>query len=262
MNNLFFWFAPFLSYDVILIMIRIFSLLIYSNILNYININDFYKFFLIYLVSNLFSPFIFIENKYHFCTLGFLGIALHQLFIGMLMGIAWKCVTACIFCIGEIISSQIGLSFSIVLDMKNQFYSLLISNLLNIFFLFSFFILNFHLYLVILFIKSFSIPFFNSIDIYQNVFLSLINFSNIIFLNAVHFSIPVLFLFLILYIAFMIFNRLDPNTSLFSSFSIFVLLVGIFILRYFIYNLYFFSSLLINNLLNYLSILFFKTKLN
>ncbi|WP_172598698.1 flagellar biosynthetic protein FliR [Buchnera aphidicola] len=232
-------------------MTRIFSVLNYSKIFYNMHINLSTKIVLVYLISNLLAPFIS-NFPYSIYTIDFFIVLLHQIFTGMIIGLFIQCLFSCMIFIGEIISAQIGLSASIFFDLGHSFYSAVISHLLNIFFLVLFFIYNTHLNLVVFLVKSFYVLPLNKTLIHKNIFLSFISFFSDIIINCVRFILPILFFFLILYIAFMMFNRLSPNTSLFSSFLIIIFIFGLILLKYFIYSLYFLGKFLIKYLFYYL----------
>ncbi|VFP83525.1 flagellar biosynthetic protein FliR [Buchnera aphidicola] len=256
-HNLLYKYIFGMSSKIILIMSRILSTLMYSKIFSYINYDLSIKFFLVYLISYLLEPFVSGYNVNNY-DMEFFIILFNQIIIGIAIGFLFQCLFSSILLVGEIISSQIGLSFSTFFDSGNHFYSLVFSQFLNIFFLFVFFIYNGHLKLIIFLIKSFDIfPLYNTF-IYKNIFLSIINFSSLIFLNGVYCVLPILFFFLILFIACVLLNRLVPNTSLFSSFPIIIFAVGLMLLKYFICRFYGFSKILLDYLFYYLKMYVFK----
>ncbi|VFP78037.1 Flagellar biosynthetic protein FliR [Buchnera aphidicola (Cinara cuneomaculata)] len=256
-NHLFYKHIFGMDSKILLIMSRIYSILMYSKIFSYISDNASIKFFFIYVTSHLLAPFVSDYNINHY-DIEFLMILCNQILIGMAIGLLFQCLFSCIIFIGEIISSQIGLSFSVFFDLGFHVYSLVLSNLLNIFFLFSFFVYNGHLKLIIFLIKSFQVfPLYNtSID--RNIIWSIIHFSSLIFLNGVYCVLPILFFFLILFIACMVLNRIVPSTSLFSSFSVIIFIVGMILLKYFIFKFYGISKILFDYLFHYLKIYGFK----
>ncbi|WP_172598346.1 flagellar biosynthetic protein FliR [Buchnera aphidicola] len=238
-------------------MSRIFATLICSKIFSHINYDLSIKFFLVYLISRLLEPFIFGYHINHY-DIEFFIILCNQILIGMVIGLLFQCLFSSIILAGEVLSAQIGLSFSTFFDLGHKIYSLVLSHLLNIFFLFVFFIYNGHLKLIILLIKSFYIfPLYN-VPIHKNTFLSIINFSSLIFLNGVYCVLPLLFFFLILFIACVLLNRLVPNTSLFSSFPIIIFVVGMILLKYFVCQFYGLSKTLLDYLFYYLKMYIFK----
>ncbi|WP_187284226.1 flagellar biosynthetic protein FliR [Buchnera aphidicola] len=231
-------------------MARVFSLLFYLKIFQNIKINYFTKIIIIYLLSSLLIPFISVY-KNNFCTIDFFLIFLNQIFIGIVLGFLIKNVLFGLFFIGEIFSLQIGLSSLNFFYFDKNTYSLIFSNLFSIFFLFTFFICNMHLKLLVLLIHSFEIYPLNNFIFYKKIFFYIVNFLNIIFFQSVSFILPILFFFLILYITYIFINKLIPKVSFFSSFMIIVFFFGMFILKYFFYNFYLFNKILMNVFLNY-----------
>lgn len=258
MHNLFLQNISLMSTKVFLVMTRIFSLFSYFNILNSLNMSIINKFLLVYLISNMLTYFIPDNYEYNIYTLDFLIVLFHQILMGIVMGSLFQFLIACTIFIGEIISSQIGLSFSIFFDLGHRVYSVVISQLLKNFFLFSFFIYNGHLYTIIFLIKSFCISSLNNPMLYRTIFLSVLNVSNIIFFYGVHFSLSFLFFFLILNVSIMVLNRLVPNTSLLSYFTIIFFFIGMMLLKQVLCNFLFLSKILINCFCHYLMIFFLK----
>ncbi|VFP85636.1 Flagellar biosynthetic protein FliR [Buchnera aphidicola (Cinara pseudotaxifoliae)] len=257
-NYLFNQYIPYTNSTILLIMIRIFFILAYSKIFHYTNIRLSIKMLLVYLISYLLEPFVSNNNISDIYHIDFFIIMCNQILIGMIMGWLFQCVFSCIIFIGEIISAQIGLSFSVFFDFGHHIYSLVISQLLSIFFLLLFFAHNGHLKFIIFIINSFNVLPLNDIFIYRNIFLSIINFSSLIFINGVYCVLPILFFFLILYIACMLLNRILPNVSLFSSFSVIIFVVGLILFKYFIFRFYWISTILIKNFFHYLKIYIIK----
>ncbi|VFP79068.1 Flagellar biosynthetic protein FliR [Buchnera aphidicola (Cinara curtihirsuta)] len=250
-NNLFYHFIPVVTSKIVLIMTRIFSALNYSKIFNNMHVNITTKIILVYLISNLLTPFIS-NFQYSIYTIDFFVVLFYQVLIGIMIGLLLQFLSACMIFIGEIISSQMGLSFSVFFDLGRGFYSIVISRILNIFFLFLFFIYNAHLNLVVFLVKSFYVFPLHEKFVDQNIFFSIIKFFGNIFISGIKSILPILFFFLIFYIAFMMFDRLSPNSSLFSSFVIIIFICGLILLKYSICHLYFLGKFIIKHLFNYL----------
>uniref|UniRef100_A0A451DEX5 Flagellar biosynthetic protein FliR n=1 Tax=Buchnera aphidicola (Cinara pseudotsugae) TaxID=2518978 RepID=A0A451DEX5_9GAMM len=244
----------YMSSTLLLIMIRIFFILIYSNIFRYTDTHLSIKILLVYLISYLLTPFVSTNNISNIYHIDFFIVICNQILIGMIIGWLFQCVFSCIIFIGEIISAQIGLSFSVFFNFGHHIYSLVFSQLLSIFFLFLFFINNGHLKFIVFIINSFSVFPLNGISVYRNIYLSVINFSSLIFINGVYCVLPILFFFLILYIACMLLNRILPNTSLFSSFSVIIFIFSLILFKYFIFRFYWISKILVKNFFYYLKV--------
>ncbi|MGI4816877.1 MAG: hypothetical protein ACRYE7_02750, partial [Janthinobacterium lividum] len=56
------------------------------------------------------------------------------------------------------------------------------------------------------------------------------------------------------YIACMLLNRILPNTSLFSSFSVIIFIFSLILFKYFIFRFYWISKILVKNFFYYLKV--------
>ncbi|MBZ2279693.1 flagellar biosynthetic protein FliR, partial [Buchnera aphidicola] len=104
----------------------------------------------------------------------------------------------------------------------------------NIFMLLFFLSCDMHLYLISILVDSFQkipidIKIFNA-----NIFLMLLEFSSVIFIKSMIFILPIMIVLLLINIVMSILHRLSPQISIFSiGFSI-NLIIGIFLLSFFI----------------------------
>ncbi|WP_082253665.1 flagellar biosynthetic protein FliR [Buchnera aphidicola] len=259
MHNVFYTSASLINNQIILIMARVFALFSASQLFNKMNIHLTTKILLVYLLSMLLLPFVIdnaVSNNIHMRY--FLLCFLDQILIGCILGFTIQFLISCVTFMGEIISSQIGLSFSVFAYSGNKLDSSVISYLLSTFFVISFFACRGHLYFMVFLIKSFFISPLNKIIIYNNIFSSLLDFSNIIFFNGIYGALPILLFFLILYISLMILNRLYPDLSLSSSYSVIVFFLSMIVLQHIFYKLFFFSEIMIRNLFDFLQHYVFK----
>ncbi|QCI24189.1 flagellar biosynthetic protein FliR [Buchnera aphidicola (Muscaphis stroyani)] len=187
------------------------------------------KIMLSIFISILIAPMI---PEIHVTLLSSVGllILIHQILIGTALGFITRLLFAAANMAGEIISMQIGLSFSNFYNSSNHIGNTTISRLLNIFLLFFFLTINAHLYLISVLVDSFyKIP----IDIHflhSNIFFILSKFSSFIFINGVMFVLPIIIFLLSISIIMSFLNRLSPQMSIFSIGFSLSLLIGIFML--------------------------------
>lgn len=233
-------FFSYLNGHILLIMMRVFTFFSFSSIFNNKNITAPIKILIIYCVSLFLFLFIPYENSIT-SNLDLLLLLIYQILIGMIVGLSLQCIFACVNLTGELISSQMGLSFSVFFDSNNHNQSLVISRFLNIFLFLFFYVWNGHIWIIKILIKSFE--FFPLMHPYINrkIFFSLLCFSNIVFFNGLLLSLPVLFFLLTIQTILAIFNRMIPQISLFSIFFPAILIAGLLILKPFIL---FFSPML------------------
>nr|WP_160141501.1 flagellar biosynthetic protein FliR [Buchnera aphidicola] len=218
-------------------MTRIFAFFCFSSIFNNKNIPVVIKIVFTYSIAIFLFPLLSCRNSINF-NVDFLFLLVYQIFIGLVLGLSIQCVFVCVYLTGEIISSQIGLSFSIFFDLNEYTQSLVISRFLNIFLFCFFYAIDGHLWIIKILIKSFrKFPLMQP-NINKNLLISLLYFSNVIFFNGLLLSLPILFFLLIIQIILAVLNRMMPQVSLFSIFFPAILIAGIFILKTFVIFLF------------------------
>ncbi|XBC42364.1 MAG: flagellar biosynthetic protein FliR [Buchnera aphidicola (Meitanaphis elongallis)] len=164
---------------------------------------------------------------------GFL-ILIEQVLIGILLGFIMKLVFSTIKISGEIISFQMGLSFSSVLDVNTHSNTSILSRFLYIFLLLFFLESNGHLLIVSMLFDTFrKIP-IQAIELNSSMFLNVIVFSKYIFIDSFMLMLPIIIVQLILNVSIGILNRIASQISIFSIGFTMTLLVGLYILYLFI----------------------------
>ncbi|WP_343155191.1 flagellar biosynthetic protein FliR [Buchnera aphidicola (Kurisakia onigurumii)] len=178
------------------------------------------------------------NNEVSFYEFFFLSI--QQIIIGLFFGFIIRIIFSIPILSGEIISSQIGLSFANFFDLKTNINISIISRILNLFNMYIFLLLNGDLWLVYIICYSFNkFPigtFLNKNDIYLNMIL----FFNIIFLKSLLLIFPIVIIMLSINFILAILNRISPQISIFSVFFPITVLIGLY--SFYIFLPYFNNS--------------------
>ncbi|MBM3114728.1 flagellar biosynthetic protein FliR [Jeongeupia naejangsanensis] len=156
-------------------------------------------------------------------------VAIEQVVIGAVFGLAFHLSMAAIMLLGFVTSSQMGLSMAVMNDPMNGSSSDVVSSLLYILCILVFFSIDGHLVLVNIVYTSFARwPIGGGIDL-----LSLQDIAyNVawVFSAALLLAIPVIFSAMVVQLGFGLLNRVAPTMNLFSlGFSV-VTLFGLFML--------------------------------
>ncbi|CAL4318720.1 Flagellar biosynthetic protein FliR [Buchnera aphidicola (Eriosoma lanigerum)] len=232
--------------NIFLPFVRILSLFLTAPIFNERVVFSKIKIIISIFFSFLITPFL-PDIHIDFFSSNFLLIFIQQMIIGIFLGFSVQIIFSAANMAGEIISTQIGLSFSNYFDINTRNNSSSITRLLNILFLFLFLSFNGHLWILsILFDSFYRIPidyFFLNVK----VFLLLIHFSSFLFVISLKLSFPIIILILILNCIMAFLNRISPQISIFSIGFPIILLLGIFLLYFLIPFLApFFQNLFLN----------------
>ncbi|HET9678532.1 MAG TPA: flagellar biosynthetic protein FliR [Buchnera sp. (in: enterobacteria)] len=189
------------------------------------------KIVLSFLISFLVFPFIPKIEFNNFSSAVIIVVLLQQILIGCSFGFVIKIAFASLEMAGEIISSQMGLSFANFFDVRNKNNISLISHYLRLLTYFLFLLFNGHLSIILIICNSFyDFPISDVLYINPIFFLVLVNYSVIVFLSAIRFSFPVFLTLLILNFVLAILNRISPQISIFSIGFPITLLVGMFLI--------------------------------
>ncbi|XRX42557.1 MAG: flagellar biosynthetic protein FliR [Buchnera aphidicola (Eriosoma harunire)] len=184
------------------------------------------KILLSMLISFIIYPFI-PNSSIDLFSLDSLMIIIHQIIIGLVLGFVIQIVFTSINIAGEIVSTQIGLSFANFFDHLHSANVFIISRLFNVITLFVFLTLNGHLWIIWMIYISFQ---FIPISVYIfnfNLFLVIVKFASYLFFMSFKLSFPVILLLLSLTCIMSFLNRVSPQISIFSiGFSV-VLIVGL-----------------------------------
>lgn len=191
-------------------------------------------------------PFIYESDEFNLSRISILKI-LEQILIGITLGFSFKIVFSIASIIGELISLQIGLSFSVFFDYNSRSTISVISQLFNILMLLLFLELDCHLWMLYILSKSFEwIPIKENIFA-KNIFFTLLGFLSFIFLKGLLLIFPFVILLLIFNIIIAIINRMSPQLSIFSVVFPLMLLIGIFFCCYLVpISINFFKNLFLN----------------
>ncbi|WP_343184093.1 flagellar biosynthetic protein FliR [Buchnera aphidicola (Ceratovacuna keduensis)] len=227
---------PFCRILPILIMVPIFG----EKFLNK-RIKILFSIFLSFLYINFYK----IENDINlFTNYGFL-ILLKQIFVGFFFGFIIQSVFSISIVIGEILSSQIGLSFSTIFDISQKWNSSIFSYFIKIFLLMTFLSINGHYWIIYTIFNSFLLIPIENLNFSKNIFFLIFSFFSDFFYNGILIILPIIILILSLNIMMAILNRTIPQLSVFSIFLPVLLLVSLLIF-------YFYISININNFVLFL----------
>ncbi|WP_343189143.1 flagellar biosynthetic protein FliR [Buchnera aphidicola (Chaitoregma tattakana)] len=163
-----------------------------------------------------------------FSNEGFL-ILFQQIFIGLFLGFVIYMVFSIPVIVGEIISLQIGLSFSTIFDVSQKWNSSVFSYFIKIFFLMVFLSLNGHYWIIYTIFNSFSLIPIENLHFSKNAFFLILYFFSKVFLRGVIIVFPIMIPVLALNIMMAILNRTIPQFSVFSIFLPMLLLISLFI---------------------------------
>ncbi|QCI26624.1 flagellar biosynthetic protein FliR [Buchnera aphidicola (Thelaxes californica)] len=218
-----------LSIFFILSFIRIFSFFFFIPMFGEEFLNNKIRFF--FSLSLGFSIFFIIpfhNQSFNFILIIFLS--LHELLIGFVLGFLIKLIFSISILSGEIISSQIGISFANFFDFNARMNISVITRFLNLFSLYIFLSLNGHLWIINILIQSFyKIPIELNIFNTKN-FLKIVQFMSIIFLKSMLLVQPIIIFMFTLMITLAFLNRISPQISVFSIFFPMTVLSGCYLI--------------------------------
>ncbi|AAO26814.1 flagellar biosynthetic protein FliR [Buchnera aphidicola str. Bp (Baizongia pistaciae)] len=191
------------------------------------------KLIMAFVISWIFSSFLPKVNIAIFSVDGIL-IIIEQMLIGILLGLTMQLIFSSIFMSGEIISLQMGLSFSSLFDFNSRSNLSALSHFVHIFLLLLFLEWNGHIWMLSALFDTFiTIP-IQKIYLDPNIFLKVVNFSKYIFFDSIMLLFPIIIVQLLLNLSIGILNRVAPQISILSLGFTVTLLVGIILLYFFI----------------------------
>ncbi|CAL4318747.1 flagellar biosynthetic protein FliR [Buchnera aphidicola] len=229
-------------------LIRIFSFIIIVPILGNKVINYKIKFLLSILINYSLEVNKFYLNFSLFSSKGILTL-IEQILIGCVMGYFFVLFFSISRIAGEIISVQMGLSFSAIFDLNSRLNSLILSRLINLLTNFLFLSFNGHIIIIKIIVKSFQIFPIQNIFFSKKIFFNLVIFFGPILLQSLMLIFPILICLLLINIIISFLNRICFQLSIFSIGIPITLSIGIIMLLYFIpiissvYETFFFNLL-------------------
>ena len=188
------------------------------------------KFILSVLITFLLMPFL---PQLQIMSLSFINllILLEQILIGMVLGMIVQFILSIGHIAGDIIGFQIGLSFSTIFDAGSHINTSIISRFFYILVVLLLLSWNSHIWMILILVNTFyTIP-VDKIIVNSGVFLDIVKFYSIIFLNGMMLSLPVMIIILTLNVIMGLLNRILSQLSIFSIGLPITLLTGIFILN-------------------------------
>lgn len=149
-----------------------------------------------------------------------------QMLLGVIGGIILNIVFEMFLVLGQLVSTQTGLSMAGLIDQRFGYITSL-SNFYIITATFLFFYLNGHLFVIEAIINSFyQIPLI-AVNLNQSLLQEILNFSSIIFVGGVKLSITITIVLLITNISIAVVTKFAPQVNLFSIGINIELIVGL-----------------------------------
>lgn len=197
------------------------------------------------IVLNLF-PFIPELDEINLSKITAFNI-LEQILIGIALGFSFRIMFSIASIIGELISLQIGLSFSVFFDSNSRSNISVMSRFFNILILLLFLELDCHLLMIYILSKSFEwIPISQGV-LNKNISFSLLSFLSLIFFKGFLLVFPFIILLLILNIMVAVLNKISPQLSIFSVMFSLTLFISLLFCCYLLpVSINFFNNLFFN----------------
>ncbi|HXK00488.1 MAG TPA: flagellar biosynthetic protein FliR [Buchnera sp. (in: enterobacteria)] len=192
------------------------------------------KFILSVLITILLMPLL---PQLQIMSLSFIDllILIEQILIGMVLGMIVQFILSIGHIAGDIIGFQIGLSFSTIFDTGSRINASIISRLFYILIILLLISWDTHIWIILILVNTFyTIP-IEKVILNYGVFLDIVNFYAIVFLNGMMLSLPIIIIILTLNIIMGLLNRILSQLSIFSIGLPITLLTGIFILNLLIF---------------------------
>ncbi|WP_343189718.1 flagellar biosynthetic protein FliR [Buchnera aphidicola (Pseudoregma panicola)] len=213
---------------------RILSILIMVPVFGEKFLNKRAKILFSIFLSFLYIKFYKIENYINLFSNYGLLILLKQIFIGFFFGFIIQSIFSISIIIGEILSSQIGLSFSTIFDVSQKWNSSIFSYFIKIFILMTFLSMDGHFWIIYTIFNSFLLIPIENLKFSKKIFFLIFYFFANIFYNGILIILPIIILILALNIMMAILNRTIPQLSVFSIFLPILLLISLLILYFYI----------------------------
>ncbi|ANF16894.1 hypothetical protein XW81_00395 [Buchnera aphidicola (Schlechtendalia chinensis)] len=220
-------------YNFFYISIRILSFSLSAPLLGDKSIPKKMKVFVSFIMSWFFMLILPVVNIDLFSTDGFL-ILVEQVLIGTLLGFSMQLVFSAIKIASEVISFQMGLSFSSFLDWNTRSNTPILSRFFYTFLILLFLESNGHIWMISALIDTFhKIP-IRKFELNLNMFLKIVIYSKFIFIDSFIIMLPIMIVQLILNISMGILNRISSQISIFSVGFTVTLIVGMYTLFLFV----------------------------
>ncbi|XBC38792.1 MAG: flagellar biosynthetic protein FliR [Buchnera aphidicola (Melaphis rhois)] len=182
-------------------------------------------------------------------------ILFEQILIGMSLGFAMQLIFSAIKVAGEIISFQMGLSFSSLLDWNTHSNISVLSRFLYIFLLLLFLEFNGHILMISVLFDTFRAFPITPIKLDSEKYLRIVIFTKFVFIDGFMLMLPVIIIQLILNFSMGILNRIASQISIFSIGFTVTLLIGVYTVYLFIPTIPYVYNNIFNRLMWICSIL-------
>ncbi|XBC40829.1 MAG: flagellar biosynthetic protein FliR [Buchnera aphidicola (Nurudea yanoniella)] len=223
----------FSFYNFLFLGMRVLSFFIVAPLFSDSSIPKKVKLFFAFVISWFFM-FLIPEVSINLLSIDGFIVLIEQILIGISLGFIMQLMFSTVKVSGELISFQMGLSFSSVLDWNTRSNISVLSRFLHVFFFLLFLEFNGHLWMIsILFDFFLKIP-INIIELDSTSFFKILIASKFIFIDGLMLVLPIIMIQLMLNISMGILNRIASQISIFSVGFSLTLLVGMYIFYLFI----------------------------
>lgn len=223
----------FTFYNFLFLVVRVLSFVIVAPLFGDSSIPKKIKLFFSFVISWCFTFFVPITNLNLLSIDGFL-VLIEQIIIGTSLGFIVQLMFSTIKISGEIISFQMGLSFSSLIDWNTHSNISVLSRLLYMFLLLLFLEFNGHLWMIsVLFDVFLKIP-IQIVEFDSSSFFKILIISKFIFVDGLMLVFPIVIIQLMLNVSMGILNRIASQISIFSVGFSLTLLIGMYIFYLFI----------------------------
>jgi flagellar biosynthetic protein FliR len=171
------------------------------------------------LLSFLFGFFVFSYypiSNFSISSLVGLIIFIEQIFIGIIIGLSINLIFSITNFIGEILGLQTGLSFFNFFDSTNRTNFPILTRFLNIFFIFIFLLIDGHLWIIYIVIKSFEIIPISLKSFNMHVFFFIVQIFGLIFISGLKIIFPFILVLFFINLTLCFLNKFLPQLSIFS----------------------------------------------
>ncbi|WP_340147410.1 flagellar biosynthetic protein FliR [Buchnera aphidicola] len=229
----------------ILVFLRIFTSMFFIPIFNDKLFSLTSKIIYALILSGLIVPFTY--NPYiSLLDEKFILILFNQILIGSIIGFHFFCILSISSFMGEVLSSQIGLSFANSINLNNHLFQPILSKFFNLLLLLVFLFMNGHIIgLFILMNSFFYFPLLNKIILKNFIFIFL-KFFKINFFYSINLILPFVIIFILLNLLLGFLNKFIPQISFITiGFSLNIIIM-LYILNHSIFFIINFIKIFLN----------------
>lgn len=202
-------------YLYILVFTRLLAMIVFNPVLSRRNVTSRIKYSFCFALTLIITPTLPPDSFRYTLDLVFLVILFKEVMIGLCIGYIFSVFYYILFFIGDFLDIQFGLSFSKIFDPGNNINSSISSTLINIIFVFYFFISNSHIYTIKIFYDSFTLMPFNSPVFTIGLVKLVISIFTQAFVLGLNLALPFIVTEFVVEISMGILMRLIPQINVF-----------------------------------------------